>query len=136
VKAFRQINKFAGDSGGAFASWLTRICINCSLDFLRKQKRRHAQDTVSLEDVVLDPVDVGESPQRCAERAEATRLVADAAKQLSPKQRVVWDLRYSQHHSIREIAGMLSCSENAVKTHLSRSNHKLKSLLQPLWSER
>ncbi len=54
VKAFRQIQKFTGDSGAAFSSWLSRICVNASIDFLRKQKRRHAADTISLDDIVVE----------------------------------------------------------------------------------
>jgi RNA polymerase sigma-70 factor (ECF subfamily) len=136
VKAFRQIQKFTGDSETSFASWLSRICVNASIDFLRKQKQRHAADTLSLDDVVIDPVDHGESPERMAEKAETMRLILSAAGELSAKQRVVFDLRYAQHHTISEIAGLLECSENAVKTHLSRSVKKLKTRLTPLWSEK
>jgi RNA polymerase sigma-70 factor (ECF subfamily) len=136
VKAFRQVHKFSGDSPAAFASWLGRICVNCSIDFLRKQKRRHAGDTVSLDDLVLDPVDGGRSPEQTAERSEAVRRIVAAAGNLSAKQRVVFDLRYSQHHSIAEIAALVGCSENAVKTHLSRSVKKLRTLLAPMWSDK
>lgn len=136
VKAFRQIHRFNGDNPAAFTSWLGRICVNCSIDFLRKQKRRHSGDTVSLDDLTTDPVDGGRSPEQTAAREEFVRQVAEAAGKLSAKQRVVFDLRYSQHHTIAEIAGLLGCSENAVKTHLSRSVKKLRSLLIPVWSEK
>lgn len=136
VRAFQNIQKFKGDTDAAFSSWLTRICVNKSIDFLRRQKRRRAADTVSLDDVVVDPVDGGRSPERSAERAEAVRRIASAAGRLSPRQRVVFDLRYAQHHTIAEIAELLECSENAVKTHLSRSVKTLKTILTPLWSER
>ena len=136
VKAFRQIHRFNGDNPAAFTSWLGRICVNCSIDFLRKQKRRHSGNTVSLDDLTADPVDGGRSPEQTAVREEFVRQVAEAAGQLSAKQRVVFDLRYSQHHTIAEIADLLDCSENAVKTHLSRAVKKLRSLLIPVWSEK
>jgi RNA polymerase sigma-70 factor (ECF subfamily) len=78
----------------------------------------------------------GDSPQRAMEMNETRRIIAEAAGRLAPKQRIIFELRYVQHHTIKEISQLMSCNENTVKTHLSRSMQKLKKMLKPLWRER
>jgi RNA polymerase sigma-70 factor (ECF subfamily) len=136
VKAFKRIGTFKFQNNSSFSAWLSSICINCALDHLRKQKRRKMDATIPLEDMIIEPEASNPSPEAAAEKKETFRLINDAAAGLTPKQQVVFDLRYNGHHSIKEIAGLMSCSENAVKTHLSRSVHKLKGMLAPLWRER
>jgi RNA polymerase sigma-70 factor (ECF subfamily) len=136
IKAFKRIDSFSFRGESSFSTWLGSICINCSIDHLRKHKRRKMDATISLEDMTIDPVTNDESPEQAAEMEETIRLIHNAADQLTPKQRVIFDLRYSQHHSIREISELLNCSENSIKTHLSRSVQKLKTQLAPIWRER
>lgn len=136
VKAFKRIDSFSFRGDSSFSTWLGSICINCSIDHLRKHKRRKMDATISLEDMTIDPETTDESPDRAAEMEETVRLINDAANRLTPVQRVIFDLRYSQHHSIREIAEQLNCNENTVKTHLSRSTRKLRTMLDPIWRER
>jgi RNA polymerase sigma-70 factor (ECF subfamily) len=136
VKAFKKIGSFSFRNNADIGTWLTSICINCAIDHLRKQKRRKMNATIPIEDLIADPPAGGLSPEAAAENKETIRLVHDAAQQLTPKQRVAFDLRYNDHHTIREIAGLMNCSENAVKTHLWRSTQKLKGMLAPLWREK
>lgn len=136
VKAFRKIGSFAFRDNSSFSTWIGSICINCSIDHLRKLKRRKMDVTISLDDMTNDPETTDASPEESAELKETIRLINLAADWLTPKQRVIFDLRYSQHRSIKEIADLVNSSENAVKTHLSRSVQKLKRMLAPIWSER
>jgi RNA polymerase sigma-70 factor (ECF subfamily) len=136
VKAFRRIGSFRFEEKTNFNSWLSSICINSAIDHLRRQKRRKMNATIPLEDLIDDPPAGDHSPETAAQNEEALRLLREAAAQLPPKQRIAFDLRYNGHRSIREIAGLMQCSENAVKTHLSRSVRKLRRMLAPLWRER
>ena len=136
IKAFKRMGTFSFRNDAAFGTWLSSICINCAIDHLRKQKRRKMNATIPLDAMIVDPPAGEASPEAAVEVEETARLVRDAAEKLPPRQRVVFDLRYNGHHSIREIANLLDCSENAVKTHLFRSTRKLKSMLAPLWRER
>jgi RNA polymerase sigma-70 factor (ECF subfamily) len=136
VKAFKKIGSFSFRNNADIGTWLTSICINCAIDHLRKQKRRKMTATIPLQDLIADPPSGDASPEAAAEAEETTRLVREAAQQLTPKQRIAFDLRYNAHHTIREIAGLMNCSENAVKTHLWRSTQKLKGILAPLRRER
>src|SRR5689334_17491375 len=41
LRAYRQLGKF--DERASFGTWLYRIAVNCSLDFVRSKKRRSEQ---------------------------------------------------------------------------------------------
>src|SRR6266581_9015024 len=41
LRAYKQLDRFESRAG--FATWLHRIAVNCSLDLLRKRKRREDQ---------------------------------------------------------------------------------------------
>jgi RNA polymerase sigma-70 factor (ECF subfamily) len=133
VKAFRRIGTFHAEGDSSFESWLASICINCAIDHMRKRRRRKTEATVALHDTIAVPQANENSPLSAAEREEAIRLIRGAAEKLAPRQRVAFDLRYNDHLNIKEIARLMNCSENAVKTHLSRSVRKLRAWLAPLW---
>ena len=70
-----------------------------------------------------------------AQKKQLVRKIASALKELSAKQQVIFDMRYTQHWDIKEIAEVMNCSESTIKTQLSRSLQKLKKQLLPLWEE-
>src|SRR5579884_2225043 len=45
LRAYKQLRQFDGRS--AFGTWLHRICVNCSLDFLRARKSRRERNESS-----------------------------------------------------------------------------------------
>ena len=66
---------------------------------------------------------------------QTLRQIRNALCVLSPRQRVIFNLRYDQNYNIREIADVLQCSESSIKTQLCRSVAKLRKKLEPLWGE-
>jgi RNA polymerase sigma-70 factor (ECF subfamily) len=133
TKAFRRIDSFSFRGDSSFSAWLSSICINCSIDHLRKRKRHKMDAAVALQDLGFSLAAGGKSPDELTEMNETCRLILEAAGQLAPKQRIIFDLKYVQHHTIKEISRLMNCNENTVKTHLSRSVRKLKKLLDPIW---
>lgn len=59
----------------------------------------------------------------CGERL--ARLEGAVATELSAEQRQLFELHHLEHRSIQEIAGLLSKSEDAVKSHLYRARRLL-----------
>ena len=59
----------------------------------------------------------------CGERL--ARLEGAVANELSEEQRQLFELHHLEHRSIQEIAGLLSKSEDAVKSHLYRARRVL-----------
>lgn len=99
-----------------FKTWLTRILINCCYDLLRQQK-----GLVPLE--VLP--EEGENPER-----ETSLDVQRALQSLGENDRLVLTLFYLNDISVKDIAGMLSISEGAVKQRLSHGRKKFREAYQ------
>ncbi len=59
----------------------------------------------------------------CGERM--ARLEGAVANELSDEQRQLFELHHLEHRSIQEIAGLLSKSEDAIKSHLYRARRVL-----------
>ena len=66
---------------------------------------------------------------------QAISQVNDALDILTPKQRMIFDLRHLQHKALKEISDHLQCSQSTVKTQLQRAVTKLRNRLEPLWRE-
>ncbi|MDH4222716.1 MAG: sigma-70 family RNA polymerase sigma factor [candidate division Zixibacteria bacterium] len=135
IRAFKSIQSYQISDNTSFSSWLHRICINCSIGQLRKMKRLKRYMMISLDDMTIDPAGEDNSPEAKVELGEILSLIRKAVSKLSPKQQVVFNLRYRQDLSIKDIAELLRCHQNTVKTQLWRSIRKLRERLAPLWRE-
>lgn len=92
-------------------TWLWRIVINTSLDYIKKNKKECSLDSIvetGKEDVYID---------------YDTRKALDV---LNHKERTIIILRFFQEWKLEEIAQMLEMNTNTVKTLLYRSLKKLK----------
>jgi len=134
IKAFRGIRTFRVGAETSFASWLFRVGINCSIDYLRRHKARRAE--LGEEALTATPDASADSdPEREQARRELRRRVDQALSGLSPKQRMVFLLKHDQQLSIREIAADLRCTEGSVKTHLFRAVSAIKRGFKGLAAE-
>jgi len=133
IKAFKNIHTFHSNPKNSFSSWLNTICINCALDHLRKQRRRHQHDQVSLSDILLGIQSPNHSPEDKAESKQIGQHIKNALSALPPKQHLIFEMRYSQHMDIKNIAQTLRCSQSNVKTQISRALKKLRKTLEPIW---
>jgi len=129
IKAFTGINTFDLNMGSGLPAWLNQICVHCAIDHLRVRKRRGGGMT-SLDALPQDPPSVGPSPEQITIDRRISNRVHDAVYNLSPRQQVVFSLRFREHLDIRQIALRLDCSEGNIRAHLSRSASKLKNVFQ------
>jgi RNA polymerase sigma-70 factor (ECF subfamily) len=135
IRAFKGIKSFDFAHGAGFEGWICRICANCAIEHLRRNKRRKKDKAISLTDLPSELPGEGRSPEKAAQLSQTIRQIRNALTILSPRQRVIFNLRYDQNYNIREIADVLQCSESSIKTQLSRSMAKLRKKLEPLWGE-
>ncbi|UCE40415.1 MAG: RNA polymerase sigma factor [Candidatus Aminicenantes bacterium] len=136
IKAFKAIQKFDFNISTNFSAWIYQICVRCSYDYHRKRKRRKSDQTTSLSDTYAEPEAQNSSPERLAISNQAIQQVRNALSVLSPKQRIIFDLRHLQHEALKEIAERLQVSPSTVKKQLERAVAKLRIQLEPLWREK
>ncbi len=134
IKIWRALPNWRGDC--KFATWVYKICINASLDFLR----RAPEMTESLSGKIDDdgeehPIDLADesiysSPEGRLEQNETTFAVRRAIAKLPEDQRQVVILRDIEGYTYEEISEMLTLGIGTVKSRLNRARNKLRSLLE------
>ena len=136
IKAFKAIHKFDFNISSNFSAWIYQICVRCSYDYHRKRKKRKSDQTASLSEMYTEPQAQNSSPEKLAISNQAIQQVKNALHVLSPKQRIIFDLRHLQHKALKDIADRLQISPSTVKKQLERSVVKLRIQLEPLWREK
>ena len=135
IRAFEKLHTYQFQQSTTFASWLNTICVNCTMDFLRRQKRKRHNRHLSIDDLAIEPVSSNPTPEQTVEVKQAGIKIQESLKCLSPRQRIIFDMRFNQHMDIRDIAESLRCSSSNVKTQIFRSMRKLRKTLEPIWGK-
>src|SRR5882724_13072765 len=135
LKAYRHIGNFRFEC--SFYTWIYRIVTNLCLDHLRK-KRSRGRDMTSTASPEGEPEDVldrmpdrrpGASPERSFAGRELRQCIVSALSQLSPRERMVFELKHYHGMRLRTVAGMLNTTEGTIKNTLFRATHKLRTQL-------
>jgi RNA polymerase sigma-70 factor, ECF subfamily len=134
LRVYRNLPKFRFDC--AFSTWLYRIVANLCLDQIRKRKVRKeeavAVQTASgevdrLQFVAEQRADV--DPQRQFMSAEVNSRIRKILDQLTPRERVVFEMRHFQGMRLRSIGAALGVTEEAAKNCLFRATQKMRAAL-------
>jgi len=127
LKAFQKISSVK--EAAKFRGWLFSIALNRIRDFQRKKRFRSLFKTED-ENIEAHPVESTDSdqPEVLAQvlQKDFWRQVGLILKKLPPMESEVFLLRFFDHLTIREIAGVLKKNESTVKTHLYRALAKFK----------
>jgi RNA polymerase sigma-70 factor, ECF subfamily len=134
VKAFRNLQGFRQEA--RFYTWLCRIAINLSIDFLRKRKR-HA--TFSFDESIgvkeggelADSHNLG-NPHEELQNKEIRKRIIETVEKLPEEQKRVLVLREIDGLSYREISEILGIPEGTVMSRLYYARKKLQAELQDL----
>lgn len=135
VRVFEKMHTYKIHRSTAFDAWLNTICLNCTMDFFRRWKRKQRDKHLSFSDLPVEPASSNPSPDREVEERQAERKIQESLQFLSPRQRIIFDMRFNQHLEIREIAQCLRCSKSNIKTQIFRSLRKLRKTLGPVWGK-
>ncbi|SFW36131.1 RNA polymerase sigma-70 factor, ECF subfamily [Prevotellaceae bacterium HUN156] len=109
LKAWSHLKDFNQDS--KISTWLYRIAVNESLDFLRRKKSQH----VFSVDEPLQSVSQSLVADRYFDGDETAALLQEAIAQLPEVQRMVFNLRYFDEMKYSDISELLHTSEGALK---------------------
>lgn len=124
IKAFKSMDTFKEKS--LFSTWLYRITINTSKDFLRKRK-----NSMAVEDIneIGDIKDKGLEPLEQLEQIEERKRVMKSLRQLNEEYKDVIILRDLHGFSYQEIADILVINLGTVKSRISRGRYQLRDIL-------
>jgi len=120
---WKQANSFRGDS--KVSTWLFGIAYRVQLTHNRKESRhKHGDiDDYKAEDEMEDVAGISE------QRAAAESLRA-AMAELSDSHRIAIELAYFHGYKTHEIAQIVDCPQNTVKTRLFHARKMLKQVLE------
>ena len=107
LKAWNGLSSFQGDS--QFITWLSRIAINESLDFRRRNKHAlpcHDEDLSVANNLMADPYFDGN---------ETEAMLQEAIASLPDVQRTVFQLRYFEDMKYSDMSQLLNTSEGSLK---------------------
>src|SRR5512146_2949489 len=134
LRVYRNLDTFRFDC--SFHTWLYRIVTNICLDQLRKRNvRKEEPAVIETSDGPIDRMESFEEDAAAAdpERAMWNRQLKDkienALEDLTPRERLVFELRHYQGLRLRNIGEALGTTEEAAKNCLFRATQKMRAVL-------
>jgi RNA polymerase sigma-70 factor (ECF subfamily) len=134
LRVYRNLHTFRFDS--RFHTLLYRIETNLSLDHLRKRKvRKEESPVVETSDGPVDrmeivPEDRAEgNPQRKLLSEQLGNRIQMVLQELTPRERMVFEMRHYQGMRLRAIGEVLGTTEEAAKNCLFRATQKMRAAL-------
>ncbi len=109
MKVWTHLDSFHQDA--RLSTWLYRIAINESLDFVRRKKKQLVVSSDEQENAIANML----VADRYFDGDEAQALLQEAIAQLPDVQRTVFNLRYFDDMKYSEISQLLHTSEGALK---------------------
>ncbi|MFK7755366.1 MAG: RNA polymerase sigma factor [Flavobacteriales bacterium] len=122
LKVWRNLDKFKGES--THSTWVHRIAVNESLNFLDKKKRRLSTSSFNehlFSELKADVYFDGD---------EQVLKLHKALLTLPEKQRLVFNLKYFEDKKYSEIAEITQTSEGALKASYHLAVKKIKAILE------
>jgi RNA polymerase sigma-70 factor (ECF subfamily) len=135
LKAYRNIGKFRFEC--SFYTWIYRIVTNLCLDHLRKRQVRKEDAPVAVDSQgesydLLEQVPDGRAasnPEHDLITRELGKKIGAALAQLSPRERMVFELRHYHGLKLRTVGEILQTTEDTAKNTLFRATQKLRGAL-------
>lgn len=142
LKIYKNLPRFRFEC--SFYTWTYRIVTNVCLDHLRRRSSRpEDQSPEFLSNQNGDPVpgdffdrqqDQGaqSDPERRMRGIEIGRRISSALNLLTPRERMVFEMKHYQGLKLRAIGEALGTTEETVKNSLFRGTRKLRAHLEGL----
>ena len=135
LKAYKNVGSFRFEC--SFYTWIYRIVTNLCLDHLRKKQVRKedapvAVDSSGQEHDLLDQVPDGRAaanPERDLMRRELGSHINRALERLTPRERMVFELKHYHGLKLRTVGDILNTTEETAKNTLFRATQKLRGAL-------
>jgi RNA polymerase sigma-70 factor, ECF subfamily len=135
LKAYKNLGSFRFEC--SFYTWIYRIVTNLCLDHLRKRNVRKEDAPVAVDNsgeeysVIEQFADAraGANPERDLMRRELGSKIGAALERLTPRERMVFELKHYHGLRLRTVGEMLHTTEETAKNTLFRATQKLRTAL-------
>jgi RNA polymerase sigma-70 factor (ECF subfamily) len=134
LRVYKNLHTFRFDC--SFHTWLYRIVTNICLDHLRKRKvRKEEPAVVETAEGPLDRMDsfaedsAHADPERTMWNRQLRQRIEGALEELTPRERMVFEMRHYEGLRLRNIGEVLGTTEEAAKNCLFRATQKMRSVL-------
>jgi RNA polymerase sigma-70 factor, ECF subfamily len=137
LKIYRNLHRFRLDS--SFYTWLYRIVTNVCLDHLRRRRARPEdqapasayalREDFPARDFFDQQSHPGADPERSLLGREIGQRIDRALALLSPRERMIFELKHHHGLRLRAIGEALGTTEETVKNSLFRATRKLRAQL-------
>jgi|SRR5215469_7020957 len=135
LKAYRNVGNFRFEC--SFYTWIYRIVTNLCLDHLRKRQVRKEDANVATDssgeeyDLLAQVPDkrAGANPERDLMRRELGGRINRALQKLTPRERMVFELKHYHGMKLRTVGEILNTTEETAKNTLFRATQKLRGSL-------
>jgi RNA polymerase sigma-70 factor (ECF subfamily) len=128
INAYSSIKSFK--LGHGFYTWLYRICMNLSINHLKRQKFVIPESHFEEESNPLEKEVAGEDPLAILIQKEQESKIEQAIDSLPPKYKAVFILQVYEDLSYEEIAQTLKISMGTVMSRLFRARERLQKVLK------
>lgn len=133
IEVFRSIDKFNSES--KLSTWIYRIAVNKSLDFIKKQNRikrwggiiKLSTNEQEVEDSWFGHDD---TPEVELEQKERIKILNSAIDKLAKNQKAAFTLHKYEELSYKEIAEILETSVASIESLMHRAKTNLKKSLE------
>ncbi|SRR6266851_2427410 len=138
LKAYKNVGSFRFEC--SFYTWIYRIVTNLCLDHLRKRNVRKEDAPVTVDSSgeeynLLDQVPDGRAaanPERDLMRRELGGRINRALDRLTPRERMVFELKHYHGLKLRTVGEILHTTEETAKNTLFRATQKLRGALSDM----
>ena len=126
VRVYQSLSSFHHDA--EFSTWLYRITVNTSLNFLRSNRKNRLLQSL---EAIFSHRSEEKTPLEELEHAERDRRIRMAIDALPEKQRMAFILSRYEELPQKKIAAVMNRSEGAVEQLLQRAKENLQKKLSP-----
>ena len=138
LKVYRGLGGFRAQSG--LKTWIYRIAINQAMNQQRWWRRRHRDETISLDltrgdgETTIGSMIAGHasSPEALAIQSECEERIMQALGEIKQEYRIALVLREIEELSYEEIAVTLGISIGTVKSRIARGREELRRRMKDL----
>ncbi len=128
LKVYKKLDGFRFEC--SIRTWIYRIVTNVCLDHLRRNRARKKVNAIEItDDELLNQLSddrPGNNPEQQLLDRELGAHILKALQRLTPRERMVFDLRHFEGLKLQSVSEILNASEGSVKMTFFRATRKLR----------